>query len=329
MPLRGVNGRSLLRLLPFAFSRRQEKKAGEETHGGVPAAAPALAAALAVAGSCIVHLAFLIPAFTFGGNPFDTPPRADVVTVELVPADDAARTTAAPPPGETPPTEDTPARDTPGQDTPANPPPADSPAKDAPAKDTPTNITPAKDTLAEPPPPSAEPAAPQSAAVVTPSVLPPPPLVAPPSQTPAEPPQHPEAGEANAAGIFGMPMTMPDGTVGGRTLDPTADHPAVDQADVTGDVAAAFFSHLKTCATRPADLPPGVRVMLRLYLKPDGTLATDVPANPQPLKVSMGGGELFMSAVAALKKCQPYTMLPPDRYSEWRTLDLTFTPQNF
>ncbi len=323
MPLRGVNGRSLLRLLPFAFSRRQEKKAGEETHDGVPAAAPALVAALAVAGSCIVHLAFLIPAFTFGGNPFDTPPRADVITVELVPADDAARTTAAPPPAEAPPTDDTPAKDMPGQDTPANPPPADTPAKDAAAKN-----TPAKETPAEPPPPGNESAGSQAAAM-PPPVLPPPPFVTPPSLTPAEPPQHPEAGEANAAGIFGMPLTMPDGTVGGRTLDRTADHPAVDQADVTADVAAAFFSHLRTCATRPADLTPGVRVMLRLYLKPDGTLATDVPANPQPLKVSMGGGELFMSAVAALKKCQPYTMLPPDRYREWRTLDLTFTPQNF
>ena len=34
-------------------------------------------------------------------------------------------------------------------------------------------------------------------------------------------------------------------------------------------------------------------------------------------------------AVDALQACQPYTMLPPDRYGEWNVLDLTFTPQDF
>jgi hypothetical protein len=35
------------------------------------------------------------------------------------------------------------------------------------------------------------------------------------------------------------------------------------------------------------------------------------------------------SAAAALRRCQPYKMLPPDRYEEWKMLDITFTPQNF
>ena len=26
--------------------------------------------------------------------------------------------------------------------------------------------------------------------------------------------------------------------------------------------------------------------------------------------------------------CQPYAMLPADRYGEWKVLDLTFTPQD-
>jgi hypothetical protein len=30
-----------------------------------------------------------------------------------------------------------------------------------------------------------------------------------------------------------------------------------------------------------------------------------------------------------LQACQPYTMLPADRYGEWNVLDLTFTPQDF
>ena len=57
----------------------------------------------------------------------------------------------------------------------------------------------------------------------------------------------------------------------------------------------------------------------------DGRLAAD------PV---IGGGsanikaiELLQSAIAALKHCQPYAMLPADRYGEWKVLDLDFTPQ--
>jgi len=45
--------------------------------------------------------------------------------------------------------------------------------------------------------------------------------------------------------------------------------------------------------------------------------------------VSRGGGALYQSAVTALRKCQPYNMLPPDKYNEWKVFDLSFTPQNF
>jgi hypothetical protein len=31
----------------------------------------------------------------------------------------------------------------------------------------------------------------------------------------------------------------------------------------------------------------------------------------------------------ALQACQPYAMLPADRYREWKVLDLNFTPQDF
>jgi hypothetical protein len=121
-----------------------------------------------------------------------------------------------------------------------------------------------------------------------------------------------------------MPLTMPDGTVGGRFSSQ-----AVDPADVTSDTVTAFRDHLKTCSKLPAGVAPNVRVALRVHLNPDGTLATGLPQNPVPIKVSAGGGELYLNAVAALRQCQPYKMLPPDRYPEWKTLDITFTPQNF
>jgi hypothetical protein len=38
---------------------------------------------------------------------------------------------------------------------------------------------------------------------------------------------------------------------------------------------------------------------------------------------------LFESAVTALEKCQPYNMLPPERYKQWKTLVLDIFPLNF
>jgi hypothetical protein len=32
------------------------------------------------------------------------------------------------------------------------------------------------------------------------------------------------------------------------------------------------------------------------------------------------------AAVAAIKKCAPYTMLPSAKYKEWRILDINFSP---
>jgi hypothetical protein len=37
---------------------------------------------------------------------------------------------------------------------------------------------------------------------------------------------------------------------------------------------------------------------------------------------------LMQSAIRALRKCQPYNMLPPDKYKDWKTLDLSFTPHD-
>jgi hypothetical protein len=37
----------------------------------------------------------------------------------------------------------------------------------------------------------------------------------------------------------------------------------------------------------------------------------------------------MQSAIAALNSCQPYAMLPSDRYGEWKVIDLSFTPEDF
>jgi hypothetical protein len=41
-------------------------------------------------------------------------------------------------------------------------------------------------------------------------------------------------------------------------------------------------------------------------------------------------GPLLMRAASdALAACQPYTVLPADKYNEWKVLDLGFTPRDF
>ena len=70
-----------------------------------------------------------------------------------------------------------------------------------------------------------------------------------------------------------------------------------------------------------------IKIMLRVFMAPDGKLA----AEPALIEASASakGPALMQSAIGALQACQPYTMLPSDRYGEWKVLDLSFSPQDF
>jgi outer membrane biosynthesis protein TonB len=107
------------------------------------------------------------------------------------------------------------------------------------------------------------------------------------------------------------------------------DATASSAADLSSSVIGKFRSHLKTCSKLPASVAPTDHIMvkLRVLMTPEGRLASQ----PQ-----VGGGsadmkafDLVKSAIDGLQACQPYTMLPADRYGEWRVLDLTLTPRDF
>jgi len=106
------------------------------------------------------------------------------------------------------------------------------------------------------------------------------------------------------------------------------DAPATQKADVGTDSISEFRRHLKTCATLPKEIAPSdkVAIKLRVLMTPEGRLA----AEPVLIEASasMKGPLLMQSAIHALQACQPYAMLPADRYREWKVLDLTFTPQD-
>jgi hypothetical protein len=79
----------------------------------------------------------------------------------------------------------------------------------------------------------------------------------------------------------------------------------------------------------PASIAPTDKVTIRLRASflTDGTLAS------APLLIeasaSAKGPLLMQAAIEALRACQPYAVLPADKYNEWKVLDLSFTPRDF
>lgn len=104
---------------------------------------------------------------------------------------------------------------------------------------------------------------------------------------------------------------------------------AIQKADIASGPVAEFRRHLKTCSMLPKSVSPSdkVAVKLRVFMTPDGRLAA--PPVLIEASASAKGPALMQSAMSALQACQPYAMLPADRYHEWKVLDLNFTPQDF
>jgi hypothetical protein len=100
-------------------------------------------------------------------------------------------------------------------------------------------------------------------------------------------------------------------------------------AKLPPEVIAELRRHLRSCSKLPAEVAPtdAVHIRLRAVLATDGTLARPpilIEAPP-----STKGVAIVQSAMSALQACQPYKMLPVDKYEEWKVMDLSFTPQDF
>jgi hypothetical protein len=129
--------------------------------------------------------------------------------------------------------------------------------------------------------------------------------------------------QTNVANMFSMPLALPDGRLGGAF-----DAPATETAKIERSSVDAFRDRIKSCAMLPAGISPSDRVSLviRVALKRDGMLA----GQPSLIEASASpkGPALMQSLFAGLAKCQPFNMLPADKYQEWRSLDIRFTPQD-
>lgn len=132
--------------------------------------------------------------------------------------------------------------------------------------------------------------------------------------------------------MLGLPSALPPAALGADKPD-DKEAAAATTTNLAGNLVAALRSHLKSCAKLPPSVTPSdnVRVKLQVRLAPDGRLAAE-PALIEvtaPSSAATKALELKQSAVSALMACQPYTMLPADRYREWRVLELSFAPQDF
>ena len=88
----------------------------------------------------------------------------------------------------------------------------------------------------------------------------------------------------------------------------------------------ALRTRISQCWKPPAGVSPATRdyVVLRILLKPDGSLAGS-PALVEDTSSTFRPA-LADSAIQALMTCQPFTMLNPEHYEQWKDLELKFDP---
>jgi hypothetical protein len=167
--------------------------------------------------------------------------------------------------------------------------------------------------------PSSPPPQPQPASAAQPSFPPPPPPPAPQQTTTASAANAPAVAQPDIGEKYGAMFGLSDAGFSPDTL----------AAKIDTSTVTTFRAHLRKCLQMPASVTADdkVRIVLRVALSPEGNLM----ASPALIEASASpkGPLLMQGAIKALQACQPYDMLPVDKYKEWRVLDLSFTPRDF
>jgi hypothetical protein len=98
-------------------------------------------------------------------------------------------------------------------------------------------------------------------------------------------------------------------------------------ADISSDVMKRLQARVQQCWSLSGEVPdaPKLTVQMRVRFKPNGALLGQPVLMAAP--ASEAGPALVQSAMRALQQCQPYGILPADKYKEWKALDLSFTPR--
>jgi hypothetical protein len=267
-----------------------------------------------ITASAIAHLSVLILVLFFT----DVHPFASV-TYEPIAVDLVTPAEAAPPPKAAPTLE--------ADEPPPAPKTPPSDALDLSSKSAAPNAPPPAAAKAASTPPQKQAALPTPRPSTQQANAQPPPPPPPPSPSPGYIPPEPDLSVKYHV-MLGLPPALPADGPKDRPGD-GFDAPASKTADIASGLITEFRRHLKTCSKLPPSIAPSdkLKIKLRVMMTPEGKLA----AEPILIEASASakGPALMQSAVAALEACQPYAMLPADRYGEWKVLDLSFTPQDF
>lgn len=114
----------------------------------------------------------------------------------------------------------------------------------------------------------------------------------------------------------------------GQGGDQALGRPTGQAARLTQSEQDALASAMRRCWNPPiaAMSAEGLTVRLMVSLNPNGSVAG------QPQILSAITDDLVRStalaAQRAVQQCGPYTMLPADKYDEWRQVDVTFDPRD-
>jgi hypothetical protein len=95
---------------------------------------------------------------------------------------------------------------------------------------------------------------------------------------------------------------------------------------LTPDEIDALRTRISQCWKPPAGITSATRdyVVVRILLKPDGSLAGS-PVLVEDTSTTFRPA-LADSAIQAIATCQPFTMLKPEHYEQWKDLELKFDP---
>ena len=137
---------------------------------------------------------------------------------------------------------------------------------------------------------------------------------------PTSPPTEQTPEQPNIADAVAQYVAL-GGPLGGGFAAPPVD------TNVSGyDWTAPFRERVSMCSKLPEGVEPGdkVSIKVRVSFNHDGTVAS-----PPRLLVPAPSAKqqaLMEVAIDALERCQPFTMLPPEKYKQWKTMVFYVTP---
>jgi hypothetical protein len=147
---------------------------------------------------------------------------------------------------------------------------------------------------------------------------------------PKKPPQkkEPQFDARKIAALLDQRDPQRNATLGAE-LNPNASLGSVkgEAAQLSQSEFDALLARLRQCWNPPvgATNSDNLFVVFRVLFKRDGSvMQTPVLVQAPP---SQFGPALAESAKRALLQCQPYTMLKPEHYEEWRDMEIKFDPR--